>query len=41
MQIPFFQHDLGKEELDEIAKVFSGPILTTGETVAIFEREFA
>lgn len=41
MQIPFFQHDLGNDELAEIAKVFSGQILTTGETVGIFEKEFA
>jgi dTDP-4-amino-4,6-dideoxygalactose transaminase len=39
--IPFFQHDLGQPELDEIADVFSGPILTTGDKVAQFEELFA
>ena len=39
--IPFFQHDLGKAELDAIARVFAGPILTTGEEVARFEAVFA
>lgn len=39
--IPFFTHDLGQAELDAIAEVLSGPILTTGETVARFESEFA
>ena len=39
--IPFYQHDLGKPELDAIAEVFSGPILTTGEVVGRFEAEFA
>lgn len=40
-QIPFYQHDLGKPELDAIAEVLAGPILTTGDTVARFESEFA
>lgn len=39
--IPFYQHDLGQAELDAIAEVFSQPILTTGDTVAEFERKFA
>jgi len=39
--IPFYQHDLGKPELDAIAEVLAGPILTTGDTVARFEKEFA
>lgn len=34
-------HDLGRAELDAIGEVLAGPILTTGETVARFEREFA
>lgn len=34
-------HDLGKPELDAIADVLKGPILTTGETVSRFENEFA
>jgi dTDP-4-amino-4,6-dideoxygalactose transaminase len=41
MKVPFFMHDLGKAELDAIAEVFSGPILTTGEWVARFEQRFA
>src|SRR5438067_700766 len=40
-QIPFFRHDLGQTELDAIAEVLAGPILTTGDTVARFERRFA
>ncbi len=39
--IPFFQHDLGQPELDAIAEVLAGPLLTTGETVARFEERFA
>lgn len=39
--IPFFHHDLGQEELDAIAEVLQGAILTTGETVKLFERRFA
>jgi dTDP-4-amino-4,6-dideoxygalactose transaminase len=41
MDIPFFQHDLGQAELDAVAEVFAGPILTTGATVERFERLFA
>src|SRR6266849_11033678 len=40
-EIAFFRHDLGKAELDAVAEVLAGPILTTGETVARFERRFA
>jgi dTDP-4-amino-4,6-dideoxygalactose transaminase len=39
--VPFFQHDLGQAELDAVAEVFAGPILTTGATVERFERLFA
>jgi dTDP-4-amino-4,6-dideoxygalactose transaminase len=39
--IPFFLHDLGRPELDAVAQVLAGPLLTTGETVAQFERRFA
>jgi UDP-4-amino-4-deoxy-L-arabinose-oxoglutarate aminotransferase len=39
--IPFYQHDLGQPELDAVASVLAGPILTTGETVARFESAFA
>lgn len=38
--IPFYLHDLGQRELDSIAEVFNGPILTTGETVERFENRF-
>jgi dTDP-4-amino-4,6-dideoxygalactose transaminase len=41
MKVPFFMHDLGKAELDAVAEVLAGPILTTGEWVARFERRFA
>lgn len=40
-RVPFFMHDLGQAELDAVAEVLSGPILTTGEWVARFERRFA
>ena len=40
-QVPFFQHDLGEPELAAIREVLAGPILTTGETVAQFERRLA
>jgi UDP-4-amino-4-deoxy-L-arabinose-oxoglutarate aminotransferase len=39
--VPFFQHDLGRPELDAVAEVLAGPILTTGTTVARFEGLFA
>ncbi len=41
MKVPFFHHDLGKAELDSLAEVLAGSILTTGETVRRFERRFA
>jgi UDP-4-amino-4-deoxy-L-arabinose-oxoglutarate aminotransferase len=41
MAVPFFQHDLGRAEVDAVAEVLAGPILTTGDFVARFEREFA
>lgn len=40
-KVEFFRHDLGQPELDAVAEVLAGPILTTGETVARFERRFA
>ncbi len=40
-RIPFFHHDLGRAELEQIAKVFEGPILTTGDQVRSFEERFA
>ncbi len=39
--LAFFKHGLGAKELDAIAAVFSGRILTTGDTVLEFERRFA
>lgn len=41
MPVPFFLHDLGQDELDSIAQVLRGPILTTGDTVKEFEKRFA
>jgi dTDP-4-amino-4,6-dideoxygalactose transaminase len=40
-RIPFYRHDLGQPELDALAKVLAEPILTTGATVAEFEKRFA
>jgi UDP-4-amino-4-deoxy-L-arabinose-oxoglutarate aminotransferase len=39
--IPFFRHDLGQPEVDAVAEVLRGPILTTGAAVRTFERRFA
>jgi dTDP-4-amino-4,6-dideoxygalactose transaminase len=41
MKIPFFQHDLGRAELDAVAEVLAGPLLTTGAVVSTFEQRFA
>lgn len=41
MAVPFFRHDLGQPELEAIAEVLAGPILSTGETVARFEKNFS
>ena len=40
-RVAFYRHDLGKPELDLVAEVLSGEILTTGEYVARFEQKFA
>lgn len=40
-KVPFYKHDLGAAELAAVEKVLQGPILTTGEAVAEFERKFA
>src|SRR5579862_8506768 len=40
-RIPFFRHDLGQPELDMVAEVLAGEILTTGAYVDRFERQFA
>src|SRR5262249_36398660 len=39
--IPFFQHDLGTEEVEAFRVALAGPILTTGDAVASFERRLA
>ncbi len=39
--IPFFRHDLGAPEVEAVAEVLAGPILTTGDTVKKFEDEFS
>ncbi len=39
--VPFYRHDLGQPELEEVAAVFAQPILTTGHVVEEFERRFA
>ena len=40
-KVPFFQHDLGQEEMDAVAQAIRHPVLTTGETVAQFETLLA
>ena len=40
-KVAFYQHDLGQAELDAVAEVLRGPILTTGSTVERFERRLA
>ena len=40
-RVPFFRHDLGEAELDQLAEVLKGDILTTGEYVARFEAKLA
>ncbi len=41
MRIPFYKHDLGKPELDMVAEVFKGEILTSGEYTQILEAKIA
>jgi UDP-4-amino-4-deoxy-L-arabinose-oxoglutarate aminotransferase len=41
VSVPFFRHALGGAELASVAEVLAGRVLTTGETVARFERAFA
>lgn len=41
MKVPFFRHGLGHPELQRLARVLQGPILTTGEEVFEFERKFS
>jgi UDP-4-amino-4-deoxy-L-arabinose-oxoglutarate aminotransferase len=40
-KVPFYRHDLGQAEVDAVAEVLRGPILTTGSTVERFERRLA
>jgi len=40
-KIPFYRHNLGSGELQEIKKVLQGPILTTGQQVEEFEKRFS
>ena len=40
-KVPFFQHDLGQAEIDSVAQAIRHPVLTTGETVAQFEKRLA
>jgi dTDP-4-amino-4,6-dideoxygalactose transaminase len=40
-QIPFYLHDLGHHEVEAFERALADPILTTGDTVARFERRFA
>jgi dTDP-4-amino-4,6-dideoxygalactose transaminase len=40
-KVPYFRHDLGKPEIESIAKVLQGPILTTGQFVRKFEAKFS
>jgi dTDP-4-amino-4,6-dideoxygalactose transaminase len=40
-KIPYFRHDLGAPELESLAKVLEGEILTTGDAVSTFETKFA
>jgi len=40
-RIPFFRHDLGDAEVEAFRAALAGPILTTGDVVADFERRFA
>ena len=40
-KIPFYKHDLGEAELIRIREVLAGTILTTGDYVYNFEKQFA
>jgi UDP-4-amino-4-deoxy-L-arabinose-oxoglutarate aminotransferase len=40
-KIPYFRHDLGNAELESLASVLEGEILTTGHAVSAFEARFA
>ncbi|MGZ5234166.1 MAG: DegT/DnrJ/EryC1/StrS family aminotransferase [Burkholderiales bacterium] len=40
-KIPYFRHDLGRAELESLASVLEGEILTSGDAVAKFEKRFS
>jgi dTDP-4-amino-4,6-dideoxygalactose transaminase len=40
-RIPFYRHGLGDAEVEAFRAALAGPILTTGDVVADFERRFA
>jgi UDP-4-amino-4-deoxy-L-arabinose-oxoglutarate aminotransferase len=40
-KVPFYRHDLAQPELDAVAEVLRGDILTTGDAVTEVERRFA
>jgi UDP-4-amino-4-deoxy-L-arabinose-oxoglutarate aminotransferase len=40
-KIPYFRHDLGRAELESLASVLEGEILTSGGAVAEFEKCFS
>lgn len=40
-QVPYYRHDLGDAELQSLARVLAGDILTTGAATAEFEARFA
>ena len=40
-KIPFYRHDIGDSELENVRRVFENPILTTGEFTEQFEDEFS
>ena len=41
MKVEFFKHNIGKEELEGIRRVFNSPFLTTGKAVDRFEADLA
>ena len=41
MKIEFYRHNLSQKDIDNVVKVLNSVILTTGETVAEFERKFS
>ena len=40
-KVPFFLHDLGQAEIDAVSQALRQPVLTTGATVAQFEKRLA